>query len=242
MACTIALCGFSASAQFTTGGGGKSASMTSSVEIKDYNQFGISYTNEAFKYDYPKDYDADDLGLNGFGLRYIHGFSLSKSLPMYIETGLKFNFTLGSVEGEDDEDYTAKYQHAALSVPVNFAWKFNINDNVAIKPYLGLNLKLNVIGRHKWEYTGEEEEDEYDYEDEEEDDESKWASWYSKKDMGDKDLVWNRFQLGWHIGADFQFNKFYVGLNYGTDFIPAQKYKKFKVNSATLNIGLGFCF
>lgn len=230
------LCSATVSAQFTTGGKSVGASTD---ETADYNQFGVAYTNETFSYDFPKGYDDDDtynIGTNGFSLRYLHGFSVSKSLPMFVETGLNLNFNFGSVDYYND-DSTAKYQFAALAVPVNFAYRFKVNESVTIKPYLGLNVKFNLMGRMKWEFEDDEDTD-YD----EEDDSTTWGSLYSTKDMGDKDAVWNRFQLGWHIGAEAQFNRFYIGLNYGTDFIKAYSYKKYKINSATLNIGVGVYF
>lgn len=239
------LCGATASAQFTTGGKSNGAS-ASTQEIAPYNQFGISYTNVKYTWDIPGDDDMDDISTNGISLKYIHGFSVSQKLPMYVETGLNLNFGFASNDVDIDEDYedvlaiSNKYQFAALAIPVNFAYKFNINETVAIKPYIGLNLKFNLMGRTKMN-VDVLDDDLYDYIDED-DLEGEWASYYSKKDMGDKDSVWNRFQMGWHIGADVQFNKFYVGLNYGTDFIKAWKYKKYSVNSGTFNIGIGVCF
>lgn len=228
------LCSATVSAQFTTSG--KSGSV-STDETTDYNLFGISYVNETFSYDFPKGYDdADNIGTNGFALKYLHGFSVSKSLPMFVETGLNLNFNFGSMDYYND-DASVKYQFAALAVPVNFAYRFKANESVTIKPYLGLNVKFNLMGRTKWEFEDDEDTD-YD----EKDDSTSWCSLYSKNDMGDSHAVWNRFQLGWHIGADLQFNRFYIGLNYGTDFIKAYSYKKYKINSGTLNIGVGVYF
>ena len=65
---------------------------------------------------------------------------------------------------------------------------------------------------------------------------------FSKDDMGSKDATWNRFQMGWHIGAGLQYNAFYLGVEYGTDFIPAFKYEKAKVNSSHQKISHGYCF
>lgn len=255
LACTL-ICSATASAQFTTGGKSGSTS-TSTGEISSYNQIGISYVYESFKYDFPKGGPTEDMdmGTNGFGIKYIHGFNVSDKLPMFVETGANFNFNFGSNEGEMG---TQKFQWASLAVPINFAYKFNINENFAIKPYLGINLKFNLLGRNKMEYgDGEDwdedwDDDDYDWrsygygdwdDDDYDDDEygdSKWQNVFSKKDMG-KD-VWNRFQLGWHIGADVQFKKYFVGISYGTDFIKAFKQKNYSVNTGTLNVTLGFCF
>ncbi len=255
LACAL-VCAASVSAQFTTGGKSNSLSSNTS-DISAYNQIGISYVNESFNFDFPKDYHMEDIGTNGFGLKYIHGFSVSKNLPMFVETGVNFNFNFGSNEsGDEDYTETLKFQWASLSVPVNFAYKFNVGENLAIKPYLGLNVKFNVLGRQKKEYGGDDDDwyddddwdywssydYDYDYDYDYEGNNDKWANLFDKKDMGGKDQVWNRFQLGWHVGADLQYSKFFVGISYGTDFIKAYKYKKLGVNTGTLNVTLGLCF
>jgi len=244
LACALTLTAGSASAQFTTGGNKSMKGTSAAGDITGYDQITISYTNGHFGYDYPSGNDEPDpISTNGFSLKYLHGFSLSASLPMYIEAGLNFNYNFHSAE--DDEGYSVtKFQHSALAIPVNFAYKFNVTETVAIKPFLGLNFKINTSTKSRMELTDKFLDDykeltgqRYDGETE-----SDWQNFFDKDDMGSKDATWNRFQLGWHIGVDFQFNKFLIGVNYGTDFIPAYKYKKYKVNSSTLNVGIGFCF
>lgn len=226
--------------QFTTGG--SSSSTFNSDPISDYNQLGIYYNNSNFNYTYDGDSEDDYVPtMNGFAVKYLHGFSVSKKLPMFVETGLNFNMNFGTLSDEDDDEYDYRYQYAALAVPVNFAYKFSINDNIAIKPFIGLNFKFNLLARERlnvtdsdWREYLEDKDLLKEYEE--------WYSFYSKDDMGDKDYTWNRFQMGWHIGVDFSFNKFIVGINYGTDFIPAWKYKKNKVSTQTLNVGVGLYF
>lgn len=230
-------------AQFTTGGG---ASASTAANTDSYDQVGIYYNNSHFSYDYPGEHDPDPINTNGFALQWLHGFSVSKSLPMFVEAGLNFNFNVGSQDADKEESDTyegQKYQYAALAIPVNFAYKWNVNESIAIKPYLGLNLKFNLLGREKTQITDKYREylEDREYDDILED-YDKWYSFFSKDDMDGKEFTWNRFQLGWHIGVDFSFNKFFVGINYGTDFIPAQKYKKYKTNSSTLNLGVGLYF
>lgn len=257
MATAFALiCGLTASAQFSTGGS-SSSHASSQAEIKDYNQIGVSYVNESFKFDFPEGDDRDNLTGNGFGISYTHGFSVTKKLPIYVETGLRFNFNFAS-EDNSDKDYgyeaKTKYQHAALSIPINIAYKFNVTDNFAIKPYLGLNFKFNVIMRQKYESSYNQDND-HDWDDDDywdwddysrasssSEPKAKWKDMFSKKDMDSKDYVWNRFQMGWHVGADFQFSKFYLGVSYGTDFIKAWDWKKYKVNTGTLCVSIGGCF
>lgn len=238
-------------AQFTTGGmttSKSSSSFGSGSEVSDYNEIGVSYTMLKFTDAGDDEYMEDGLNTNGFSVKYIHGFSVSKSLPMFVETGLNFHFGFHSEEDEDTDDIMYKSQFASLAIPVNFAYRFNISESFAIKPFIGLNFKLNVLGRSHISLSSDFKDDlkDYGWSNSDIKEVEEWSSYYSKKDMGDKDFTWNRFQLGWHIGVDFEFNKFFVGINYGTDFIPAFKYHKDKVdaklNSQTLNIGVGVLF
>jgi hypothetical protein len=154
---------------------------------------------------------------------------------------VKLNFGTGkneySEEGYyyDDETYTTKYKFFTASIPLNIAYRFSINDDVAITPYLGLNLKVHSMGKYKEEFEGG---DDFYYDD----DEDEWYNLFDKDDMGGKDYTYNRFQLGWHIGAGVQYKKFYLGISYGTDFTPLYKYNKAKINTSDFVASIGFCF
>ncbi|MCM1503645.1 MAG: porin family protein [Muribaculum sp.] len=190
---------------------------SSSADTDGYNRVGISYENVNID---PK--GGDGIGLNGFGISYIHGFSVSSTLPIFVETGLKYSAGFHSDSEGDyyDDDLEIKHTFMSLSVPVNVAYKFAVGEGMSIQPYLGLNLKLHLVGKEKYEYDGESES----------------ISVFDDDDMdGD---AWKRFQLGWHIGAGFNYNKFYVGLSYGTDFIKIAK----KVNTGTFSVGVGYNF
>lgn len=238
------------------------------ANAEDYNRVAISYDNVHFgaNKEMKADFFNDAVGgfsTNGVGLNYIHGFGLSESLPMFIETGLNFNFGFGSTQlGSEKEDlgfngyylgYEAKMksQNINLQVPVNFVYKFNVADNVTLSPYIGLNFKLNLVTKYKNEVK-------YDTNIPEnllqqagvklEDEKGDWINVYSsdEKNMGDKNLTWNRFQMGWHIGVGVQYKPFYLGVQFGTDFIPA--YKKdinketYKMSTTNLKVSLGYCF
>ena len=70
--------------------------VASSAMAEDYNRVGISYDNN--HYGFNKEFYGNDkednpsFSTNGFGLNYIHGFGLSKSLPMFLEVGGSVNF------------------------------------------------------------------------------------------------------------------------------------------------------
>ena len=211
-------------AQFTTGGSSKSSSASADA-LKAYDMATLSYTNSPMNPKY-----GDDTSMNGFSLGYIHGFSISNTHPMFIETGVKLTALFHSDSEYDYDDYydysiSIFEQNYSVSVPVNFAWKFAINDKFSVKPFVGLNFKGNLYGSTKVGVN-------YDGKDIDE-----TANWYDKDDMGD-DGVFRRFQMGWHIGAGVQYSSFYVGINYGTDFVKIHK----NISSATFDLSVGFCF
>lgn len=252
----------SASAQFAnTGNTSKSGSTTSVGSYKDtnpYNRFSVSYINETISYDIK---DADNKSTSGFGLKYIHGFSLSNTLPLFLETGLDLHvgfwsdtddkFSAYDEDGYDDYDAELKTKLTTmnLAVPLNLAYKFNINEDFSIQPYLGLNFKFNVLAKQKHSINVTDEYDEngeiQDYNDKLTDKEfeelynrKKECNMFDKDDTGNKDTVWKRFQMGWHIGVGFNYKAFNIGVSYGTDFIALCK----KTNTSTLAVGVGINF
>ncbi len=219
----MATLAISASAQLAS-----DMSMSETDAPRGYNLVSVSYDNTNLS---GKHYDfngKESMGLNGFGLEYTRGFGLSRSLPMYLEAGLKFNMGFGSVT---DEGYELKMQMMRLSIPVSYAWRFGVGEGMAVTPYAGIDFRFNLTGKAK----------EIDPDGEESD----WYSVFDKDDMGE-DGTWNRFQLGWHIGARFEYNRITLGVSYGTDFIKAFKYDedgdKSHVSTGNLAVSLGYRF
>ena len=231
-----------------------SDSAMSANDIKDYNRIGISYNNTHYGFNDAYDNDSN-FGLNGVGIDYIHGFSVSENLPLYIETGLNFDFNFSTKNWDKDYDsdsdwiqYKEKFNNINMQVPVNVAWKFAVSDDFSIAPYLGLNFKVHFVWKQKMQVDAS-----YDPEGVKEwNDEQDWISVFddSEDAMGDKDATWNRFQMGWHVGVGFQYKPIYLGVQYGTDFIPAYSHKytydgeseTAKINTGNLNVTLGYVF
>lgn len=195
-----------------------------------YNLVGISYDNTNLS---GKNYifnGKESMGLNGFGVEYTHGFGLSRSLPMYLEAGLKFNMGFGSNTDDGDK---LKMQMMRLSVPVSYAWRFGFGDGMAFSPYAGIDFRFNAVGKLKVENSAGNE--------------TEWVSVFDKDDMGGEDDTWNRFQMGWHIGARFEYSRVFLGVSYGTDFIKAYNYEdedgdKYNVGTGNLAVTVGLRF
>ena len=153
------------------------------------------------------------------GLDYIHGFSLTDRLPLFLETGVNLNFNFGSKD--------------AVSADVSDYEDFDDED---------WDDFMDDMEDGDYDYEGYAYDygydDDYDYDD---NDGSKWISNFDKKQVG-KNNTWNRFQMGWHVGVGFQYKPFYLGVQNGTDFIAAYSYKKRKISSGNLKISLAYCF
>lgn len=226
-------------------------------DIKSYNRIGISYNNTHYGYNdaYGKNHSDNNFGLNGIGIDYIHGFSVSSNIPLYIETGLNLDFNFGkkSWDKEYDSDndwiqYKEKWNDINMQVPVNVAWKFAVGEDFSVAPYLGLNFKVHFVTKSKSEIDASYDPEGVKAWNEKQD----WISVYddSEDAMGGKDETWNRFQMGWHVGVGFQYKPIYLGVQWGTDFIPAYSHKytydgkseTYKISTSNLKVSLGYVF
>lgn len=222
----------------------------SSAMAQSYNRVGLSYNSD--HYGYNKEYYGNDkendpsFNSYGFGLNYIHGFSLHRTLPMYLEVGGNMNFGFKNTsENMIDEgirmNYKTQFQNINLRIPVSFAWKFNVANNFYITPYTGINFKFNFITKSREGATV--------------DGKTVWTDWVNvlkeNKEYGiEKADTWNIFQMGWHLGATFGWKQFSLGLECGVDFIPAYKEtvkfeglnETYKVNNSTFKLTLGYEF
>lgn len=241
-------------AQFANTAGGNSAAKG---DYTGYNRIGISYNNTHFGYNKDAGGSDDNFSTNGFGIDYIHGFSLTQSCPIFLEVGLNADFNFGSTSEEGDKvtvydywmrsKYTQKQQFINLQVPVNFVYRVKATEDFTIAPYVGLNFKLNLTGKFRNDAEIEtnitsDMLDQMGYDESDLKEEGDWVSVFDKDEMGGSDYTWNRFQMGWHVGVGFQYKPFFLGIQYGTDFIPAFKYEKAKINTGNLKISLAYCF
>ncbi len=243
----LALCvSMPAMAQFV--GGGKSNSASSDNGNKSYNRVAVSYNLTNYS---PNVVGIENIGLNGVGINYIHGFSLSETFPVFVEVGGNLNFDMGSrnreyYEGTYDDFWIQQkeqYQDINLHVPVNLLWKFKFSENFSLDSYFGLNFKLHLSSTVKPTYESDLSSDELDEVIDYNDFPTASESLFDE-DVWGKDSTWNRFQMGWRVGLGANYKKFYLGLEYGTDFIPAFSNSRsdYKINTSTLKVSLGYTF
>lgn len=220
--------GVCASAQTETA---TSDSFISNAINGGYNQVNVSYVSQSFHTKFKainmiggaSSGELEDLSglydasLQGFGIEYIRGFKVSKTKPMFVEAGATFNFTFGDVAGQSAQQF-------GLAIPISFAYKFNIKNKFSIKPYAGIDFKVGLLGRNK---IGDDEDTE-------------WFDWYDKEN--DEMGAYKRFNLGWHIGVDFQYRRYILGLNFVSDITKVYSGEFYKVKNPVIAIKLGYNF
>lgn len=228
-------------AQFANSGAASSSSNNGYV-ASSYDRFGVSYNS--YKYTFDKE-NADDLGMTGIGAEWIHGFGLSSTTPIYIESGLKFIYAFKSDPQDDIKvggksyECKIKYTMMNIAVPINLAYRFTLpgNSDVSITPFTGITLKYNIALKSKktadddyYDYMGYSKKQIEEFE--------KSKDYFDKKDMEDKKNTYKRFQFGWQIGAGLSYKALYLGLSYNIDFTEAAK--KTKTSNFAATIGYNF--
>lgn len=204
----------SAFAQFTNA---KSAASATSSDNNGWSTFYFEYSPSKLNYDGD---DSDSESFTGLSLGYNRAFSISNSAPLFIETGLGLQYSFFSRDVKSyysDEEIKFYWLSAKVPVELLYAWQIP-NSAVELIPHAGINLRLNILGKEK--YDGED----YDL--------------FDKDDMGGSDNTLNRFQIGWQIGVKARFNKrFMIGLSYGSDSEISKK-----TTTSGLDITAGITF
>lgn len=211
-----------------------------------YNSIGTSYSLSSFnnKYEdygdkYQKEIDKSGLSekLNAFSIGYNRAINLTPSAPLYLEIGAALQYAFYSDEATEKDHYeevTLKYTANMLTakVPVSLLYHVAIpNSDFAIEPFAGIDFKYNIIGTAKREVT-------YKYYGETKKDEDKLDNIFDKKDCDGHQA--NRFQAGWHVGANFVYKKAFIGISYGQDFSKFHDDIDLKFNTLSATLGCRF--
>lgn len=218
-----------------------------------YNSIGTSYSLSSFndRYeDYGDEYQKaiDNSGLsdklNAFSIGYNRAINLTPSAPLYLEVGAALQYAFYSDEATEKDHYeevTLKYTANMLTakVPVSLLYHIDIpNSDFAIEPFVGIDFKYNILGSVKQKLT---EIKEYvgtgsGYYDDEKT--TKINNIFDKKKCDGHQA--NRFQAGWHVGANFVYKKAFIGISYGQDFSKFHDDIDLKFNTLSATLGCRF--
>lgn len=192
-------------AQFMNGGG---SSSSSAGDVEAWKGLRFSYNHTFVNADVPGDYDPESG--NGFSIAYEHAFKVAQKVPLFIQTGAGIDMYFSKWdENEDDWKDEYKQRMMSLTIPVNLVYGVKINDALAIKPYTGFYLRVNLFGKQKNEWGFENDPDGLTETD------------VNLFDDGEDDMdgnAYKRVQAGWQIGATLDVNNFNVGIGYALDF------------------------
>lgn len=208
------------------------------LKTKSWKGFRVSYDVTNAEIDLG-DGENEELGFKGFSVGYVHSFNIVKNLPLFIETGLSFNYSKWS-ESYDQHyyvngigDYEAKevewgYTTMGLTVPINVAYKFTFDDFYVI-PYTGFYARVNLTAK---EFDEDVEDDGSITKDK--------LNLFDKDELAewdyDENNAWNRINGGWQIGASIGYKIINVGVNYALDFNEITEGMKFGTISARLGV------
>lgn len=217
-----------ASAQFINQG---ASNNSTSAEFKSImNFFDVTYSPVNFKAIYDDESETEDL--NAISLNWGQARAIATTLPLYLHYGFGLQYAwLTDSEKDDYYDYNYKSTTSFLTakIPVNLMYSLNIpNTNASVIPYIGLNLQGHIIGQNKTET-------EYDG-----DSETEKVNLFNKDDMDDEQF--NRFVVGWQVGAKVALNKCFIGIAYEGPVTNLYKDGDYKINTNQINISLGIRF
>lgn len=201
------------------------------------------------------------IDLTSVSIGYIKSYSISNSIPIFIETGanilwarysddridrtisIDYSYAPNSANKnekyiEEQEGYEDNINMFSLVAPINIAYKCSLNNDISILPYVGFTLRGNIIGKYNHKEIDRTIVQEYESQ--------KIVSVNDKSKTKDYNLFsndmhedkWERFQLGWQIGLSLNYKKFNIGASYGKDLnkITAQN----KISTTTITIGYNF--
>jgi len=149
------------------------------------------------------DNDVDMSGIKLGGYYMLNDLVIEKSV---VEAGLTMQINSGKAHG-------VKHKHMDFAIPVNAGYKIVINDDMSVRPYVGINLKLNT--KYDWKFDG------------------------ITTDMLDGDDV-TRFQFGAQFGGVFQWKQFTAGYQYQFDFNDIFDEYKCKFPNNAITVGMIF--
>lgn len=210
----------------------------------------------------------EDWKFKGVSFEYVKSFGVVEEMPIFLEVGAGLQW-LNDRESEEqettlgDKKYEMVYKTAvnifSLNVPINIGYKFTLQDNITVMPYVGLNARVNLLANttskikaddyyealeKQFEETlGENWKEKYK---EAYGEEYKGADNREKSSLFDKDkrgeYTLKRFLLGWQIGATATYENYSFGISYGSCFTDEiiNKLEDCKFGGATISVGYTF--
>lgn len=140
----------------------------------------------------------------------LYAKNLSESLPLYMGGGI--DGTIVTYKDRSRETF------AHVAVPLQLSVRIG-NSDFSLEPFVGFHAKANLFGQLS--YEGES------------------IDYFSSSDMG-SDYTFNRFQMGFQVGAGINIKGLYLGYEFRLDLTPLQDETKLKTQSHLISLGFNF--
>lgn len=182
--------------------------------------------------------DSNSFSLNGFTLNYTADFLVSKSVPLYVGTGMQWGYFCRDKTYHGSENYNAvtaneHWQFVNVTFPVNVSYRVPVTPHIGLSPLLGFDFRVQLYGNRKTAVTTPHNQDLPG-------DMSGFTpgnvNIFSRKQLGEDAL--RRFQMGWHAGLKFHYDSFLISISYGTDFVKLRN----ELGSSNLMVNVGYMF
>lgn len=228
---------------------------------KSYNRIFASYEHGFLKTKYISDLDHT----NGFAIGYTHGFSLSKTTPVFIEAGVTGHFGFARESNanmvvfdvnnlyqifEHPENltlYPATLKQSgdcfSFSIPISIAYKFKINNNISIEPFIGTSARVNLLCDINQSISANNPSDQRKVDLLLTNDFNNMCGTWPFYTAFDKDKLgeggaWRHFQWGIHGGVNAQIHAISLGIAYNFNLLKLSG----TTRSSFLNVSVGYNF
>lgn len=169
----------------------------------------------------------------GVTLGYLESRHVWKGLPLFVEYGANVQYLFGKekLSGEllfdAPIDYHFKTNIFAVNVPVNLALRLSFeNDTIAVTPFVGLNLRLNLAGKQTT-IVGDSENE---------------VKIFNSSDDSDAAGVnaFNRMQFGLNFGVAVTYDVYTLSIGRVADFTRLSKEGKGRLGVTSISLGYAF--
>lgn len=213
---------------------------------KSYTRIHVGYVNTQTSGDGGKDFDGDNVSLNGVFSQVSWGIPLSTTSPVYLDLGVRLAYATCEEEGTIQYSVTNYYNYdngyyneyrpytsystsditldvykLSFTMPISLGYRARLGEDSSFMPYAGLHFSWHLYGQEDVSVGSETES----------------INPFDEDEAG-KDGKWTRFQSGWQIGAVLTLNRFTIGLEYSYDFNELAK--DCKTSDLLLSLGVTF--
>lgn len=167
----------------------------------------------------------------GFKAGIVADFPLADNI--YLEPGLYFS-PKGAKKEYSVAGVTTKYYTNLdyLEIPINGVYKFEVNNNFAVRGHVGPYFGFGILGKEKTKVDGKVDK---------ESKVSNFKDGHNKYGYAHND--YSKFDFGLNFGAGIEFSVCYLGVQYGMGFVDFNRNRgNCKMHNNVFSVDFGITF